>query len=245
VATCFILALFFSLWVIGKTLFPIPLEVAATGAGPINLDFWYHSALTQMLKTYGVPSTGFDGTPWIYYHYGTHWMIAQLSKLLALPVIQLYAAGYSILFVPWYFQAYLVFALTVRRLVFGKPEGNALPGFLFWTVLLCVFIQVIKHQYSGGLLGSFLVSHVLLLRALSALLAGAQELAPALPAFFPLDRTTHACSCFRVHENLGSLQYTLPARVPFSAPATVPPMAVLGKSLAAWRCVFMGVPTSG
>jgi hypothetical protein len=85
-------------------------------------------------------------------------MIGQLSKLLSLPVVELYASGYSILFVPWFFQAYLVFALTVRRFVFGKQESGALPGFLFWTVLLCVFIQVIKHQYSGGLLGSFLVS---------------------------------------------------------------------------------------
>jgi len=157
-ATGLLLVLFFSIWVVSKTLFPIPLEIAATGVGPVNIDFWYHSALTQMLKTYGVPSTGFDGLPWMYYHYGTHWMVAQLSKLLDLPLLQLYAAGYAIVFAPLFFQAYLVFALTVRKLAFGRQESSQLPGFLFWTVLLCVFIQVIKHQYSGGLLGSFLAS---------------------------------------------------------------------------------------
>ncbi len=157
IAYVFLPAVLFSLRALSHTLLPALTEGIV--AGITHIDHWYNIAMAQMIKTYNVPGTGIDGTPWFYYHYGSHWYMAQLSKVTNNTVPALYAVGYSIIFVPHPFQAFLHFSLRVRRMVPGPGNKAGYIPFSFWLLFLCIFIQVIKHLYSGVMLGySFLES---------------------------------------------------------------------------------------
>ncbi len=147
------LSLFLCLWVAAHTVRPTVLESLVTGN--TQIDFWFHTAVAQMIRTYGVPSTGFDGVPWMYYHYGTHTLIANLASLLRVSVQQMYALGYAVILVPLFFKMYLTFAFTVRQTV-ARPAGVPDTGkidFLTMVVFLCVFLQIVKNLYTGLFLG--------------------------------------------------------------------------------------------
>lgn len=147
------LSLFLCLWVAANTLRPTVLESLV--AGTVQIDFWFHASVAQMIRTYGVPSTGFDGVPWMYYHYGSHTLIAHLASLLRVSVVQMYALGYGVIVVPLFFKMYLTFAFTVRQLV-ARPAGASSAGkidYLTMLVFLCFFLQVVKNLYSGLFLG--------------------------------------------------------------------------------------------
>lgn len=152
-----LLGFLFNLWVLSNTLRPTMLEGVV--AGITHIDHWFNISVAQMLKTYAIPSTGVDGTPWFYYHYGSHWYFAQLSKLTGAAVRDVYAAAYPVIFVPVFFQAFLHFSLYARRVVLGPGALDKPLRFSFWLLLLCIFLQVIKNLYSGVMLGySFLES---------------------------------------------------------------------------------------
>lgn len=154
------IALLFSLWATCRTLLPGMLETIVAGEAIVNIDFWFNAAFTNIIKTYSVPSTGLDGTPWMYYHYGCHFLFAQASKLLGVRVTEMFAAGYSIIFVPFFFKTYLSFAVTVRRFAFPGPGAYRPLNFLFWVLVLSIFIQLLRNIYSGGLLGYIFLDSV-------------------------------------------------------------------------------------
>ncbi len=151
IAYVFLPAVLFSMWALSRTLRPALTEGIV--AGITRIDHWYNIVMAQMIKTYNVPGTGIDGTPWFYYHYGSHWYMAQLSKVTDNTVPALYAVGYSILLVPLSFQAFLHFSLGVRRMVPGPGDKAGYIPFSFGLLFLCIFIQVIKNLYSGVMLG--------------------------------------------------------------------------------------------
>ncbi|CAA9213261.1 MAG: hypothetical protein AVDCRST_MAG56-63 [uncultured Cytophagales bacterium] len=152
-----LLGLLFNLWVLSNTLRPALLEGVV--AGITHIDLWFNISVAQMLKSYAIPSTGLDGTPWLYYHYGSHWYFALLSKLMGVAVRNVYEVGYPVIVVPVFFQAFLHFALYIRRVVLGSDAPGKPLRFSFWLLFLCIFLQVIKNLYSGVMLGySFLES---------------------------------------------------------------------------------------
>jgi hypothetical protein len=155
-----------SLWVIGvcwskQTLNPTFLESAAAGilgwAGWNGTDTLYHIALSQMLKTYHIPSTGIDGLPFTYYHFGSHFIFANLSSLIDVPVLELYNMGYPILIIPVFFQ--LTF-LAIKGIKDVVSHSNSSPiGLISFFVFIFYFLQLVRHHYAGGGLGTtFLVS---------------------------------------------------------------------------------------
>jgi hypothetical protein len=102
----FFLSLFFvfSLWVTGIIwgtgyFFPArsqywvflnPLFVERIYVGGAHLDTLFHASISQMIETYGIPSTGLDGLPYLHYHFGSHWIFAQFSKLIHMDPINFY-----------------------------------------------------------------------------------------------------------------------------------------------------------
>lgn len=117
--------------------------------GYLSSDSLYNISIAQMIKHYGVSSTGLDGLPIIFYHYGSHWTMAQLSRFTGIHLVHLYNFGYPLIFIPLFFYVFIQFSLEVQQTLFKKRE----TGFLFILILLCLFVQVPKNLYSGGLLG--------------------------------------------------------------------------------------------
>lgn len=53
-------------------------------------DTAFNSAIAEMIKNYGVPSTGLNGTPYLHYHWGGNALLAGISKILNLPTVVAY-----------------------------------------------------------------------------------------------------------------------------------------------------------
>jgi hypothetical protein len=78
-----------------------PLFVEELCRGQAAIDTLYHASISNMLRTYGIPSTGLDGLPYVPYHYGSHWIFARLCNLLDVRVIDFYNRGFPIVFIPF------------------------------------------------------------------------------------------------------------------------------------------------
>ncbi len=113
------------------------------------VDTLFHATHAQMLRTYGVFSTGLDGFPLAYYHLGNHWVFGQLSNLTHVPVLTVFNLGFPIISIPLFLFAFIDFALQVAK----QRSVRIFPSFFFWFIVLCVFMQIPKGLYSGGLLG--------------------------------------------------------------------------------------------
>jgi hypothetical protein len=151
---------FFSLWIVSVTwggfhLRPAFMETLVVtkpyffDQGYNNADTLYHLSIAQMIKHYGVASTGLDGIPNVYYHYGSHWVMAQLSSFTGIHLVHLYNLGYPLIFITLFFNVFLQFVFRVQEWLFKKTD----TGLLFTLLLLCIYIGVPRHLYAGGLLG--------------------------------------------------------------------------------------------
>ncbi len=163
---CILIFLFFSIWVVstiwgGLHLRPTFLETLTVTKNYFlddyffHVDTLFHSSIAQMLKNYGTASTGLDGIPSFYYHYGSHWLFARISGLTGIAVIDCYNLGYLLVILPMFFKTFIELTLVIQRVTSGRLSMN-----LFYVALFfCLFIQFPKHLYSGGLLGiSFIVN---------------------------------------------------------------------------------------
>jgi hypothetical protein len=179
----FLLYAFFTLYVIsviwgGPHLRPTFIETLVASKpffleqGFNNADTLYNLSIAQMLKHYNAPSTGLDGIPTIYYHYGSHWIASKISSFTGLHLVIVYNLGYPIILVPLFFKVFIEFALTIQQRCFHRQK----IGFIFIFILMFIFIEIPSHLYSGGLLGtsglvndSFIISLTLLFVFLSSL----------------------------------------------------------------------------
>jgi hypothetical protein len=133
-------ALFVGLYVSGKHWGlgynnPLAEERLAVNLGHIDAPF--HSAIANMLRNYGRPSTGLDGLPYLAYHFGSHWVAASLAALTGQGLFEFYNSASGILFVPLMYAAFLGLAGLLRGFAQKEPEPTTLPGgFLFWAVAL-------------------------------------------------------------------------------------------------------------
>ena len=76
-----------------------PLIVEQLGTIQLKeIDTLYHAAVTGMIKTYNIPSTGLNGIPFLPYHWGSHWIIAQFSYLVNVSALQFYNICFPIIF---------------------------------------------------------------------------------------------------------------------------------------------------
>jgi len=135
------LAIFFSLFIIfsfwsSKFLLyymsPIFYEKLFTGEALI--DHIFHGAFSNMIKNYGIPSTGLNDTVYMSYHYLSHWVFAQFSKLLEINTLKFYEIGYPVIFLPLFFKLLL---MAIKKISCGTK--NLFKSGLFWLLLLAVF----------------------------------------------------------------------------------------------------------
>ena len=118
---------------------PLINELIITGLA--HRDTLNHASVISMIETYGIPSTGLDGIPYHPYHNGADWILAQVSSLTHIPVLQAVTMAYLVLFVPTFINTMLFFVAD-RKSRFTEDAGSGVskPGWFFWVVLLAIFV---------------------------------------------------------------------------------------------------------
>jgi len=131
----FSIFILFSLWsskFLSYYMSPVFYEKLFTGEAFIDPIF--HGAVSNMIKNYGISSTGLDDTVYMPYHYLSHWVFAQFSKLLGINTLKFYEIGYPIIFITLFFKLFLmaIKKLSHKTKIFVKSK-------IFWLLLLVVF----------------------------------------------------------------------------------------------------------
>jgi hypothetical protein len=145
------IACFFGLWLASVCwlIFLKPFIMEGWACGTDKIDTLFHIAIGQMVKTYGVPSTGLDGVPYMNYHWGTHWIFAQFSKFLEMPVVVVYQLCFPAIIAPLFFRTFLSFIVEVKK--YFKPESDSQKlNFFFWIIFLAVFIGFFKSRWASN-----------------------------------------------------------------------------------------------
>jgi hypothetical protein len=81
----------------------------------VHHDPLYFVTLANMMRTYGVPSTGVDGVPYIPYHYGSGWLHSQWAYLAGTDVLSFFSLGHSVIGIPLCFSAVLLLGMEVKK----------------------------------------------------------------------------------------------------------------------------------
>lgn len=120
---------------------PMPLMFEDFVRGYLPFEDFYHHSICQMIKTYGIPSTGLDGVPYLPYHYGSHFAFAQISKLMGINTIIFYQYCYIIIFLPFLFNSMFLFVINLRKYL-NKPFHNwdLRQDYWFWVALALPFL---------------------------------------------------------------------------------------------------------
>jgi hypothetical protein len=114
------------------------------GLGEGCIDSLFHASIAQMIKSYGLSSVGLHGVPYLPYHWGSHWIFAQLSSLLRMTPLDVYNVVVPTTFyLPLMLSAVCRLAVRISRLLGAdivlrpwSPTGTAFFGSI---LLLPVF----------------------------------------------------------------------------------------------------------
>ena len=110
-----------------------------------HVDSLFHTAIAEMIRTYGVSSIGIEGIRYFPYHFGSHFAFAQLSHLLDMDMILFYPLAFPIIVLPIFFASVLQFIYSVKGKLADTRQKS--PSILFWLVFFAGFIGVIGFNY--------------------------------------------------------------------------------------------------
>lgn len=113
--------------------------------GIAHRDTLLYSAVSNLIKTYGVPSIGVDGLKYFHYHWGSSWMFAYLSGLINVSTIKFYNLCYPIIFIPFLLKNILLFVVDYRRF---KNFSLKLAWFIF--LILLAFLIMAGYSAVGS-----------------------------------------------------------------------------------------------
>ncbi|MDO1445141.1 hypothetical protein Q0590_02710 [Rhodocytophaga aerolata] len=151
--TQWIAVLFFSLlmliWLSGRIYSSVhtPLFLENLAIGMAKMDTLYNSSIMQMLKTYNISSTGLDGTPYLAYHWGSHWILSRFSTLLDTTAVTTYNLVYPAIFICLYFKASLTLGVDIFRQFIKSEKTLPKTGFIFWFTFLLVQIGFMPYSF--------------------------------------------------------------------------------------------------
>jgi hypothetical protein len=128
---------------------PLFIERILIGEG--KTDTLMHCAVSSMLQTYGVPSTGLDGLPYIPYHFGSHWLLAKLSSLMNVSILDSYHIGFPIIVLPLFLNSILLFAAEIKGLLpkLRNDHRYLRSNTIFWALLFMAHLGVVPLAYSN------------------------------------------------------------------------------------------------
>lgn len=94
-------------------------------AGDFHADTLSHSALTESIISNGYPSILFNTKNVFHYHFGSHYVMAGISKLLGIHAFSAYNWCYPVIFLPLFFlllfitiESFREMSLSVREVIF-------------------------------------------------------------------------------------------------------------------------------
>lgn len=144
ITVCFALWALFTVWAVDR---PTLFETLSVNRQVFQVqDLFYHCSIAQMIKNYGTPSTGLQGTPYVYYHFGSHWFFSQMSRLTNFHVVRIYNIFYPFVVVPVFFKVFLTFCQDLR-IVLGRARRMSVLGV---AIFFCLFVGIPHHLYAGG-----------------------------------------------------------------------------------------------
>lgn len=156
-----LLFLFFSIWfsiwvacIVWGSGYLSPIFDVFLATGKAHADVLYQASISSMIKTYGFPSSGLDGIPYLPYHYGSNWIFVRFSTFLSLPIITFFQMGYPIIFVTAFFSSFLSFVLFLSE---ARPVRTLLKShfsrffWIVWTLFFVGFLPIpFLHNMAMG-----------------------------------------------------------------------------------------------
>lgn len=120
-------------------------------AGNVHQDTLFHAAIASMIKNYGISSTGLHGLVEIPYHTFSHTLMAGISLISGLGVIEVYGVANSVFFAP-------ILIFSISALCLKLDRNRELPESLVWAAVsvLLVLFPFIFHPW--GVWSSYFVS---------------------------------------------------------------------------------------
>jgi hypothetical protein len=119
--------------------------------GQVHVDLLFHSAIVNMLRSYGVGSIGVDGVLPFPYYFGSHRIVEALISILRVPPLEFYSVVFPLLLGPLFLAVFFFFAVSFQRYIVNDQRSNPdRPGgrsSLFWWLLVIVFIGVFPAQF--------------------------------------------------------------------------------------------------
>ncbi|HNP07884.1 MAG TPA: hypothetical protein PKN99_09660, partial [Cyclobacteriaceae bacterium] len=145
----FLFAGLFGVWLFGRVYssYHSPLALENLTFGGISHDTFYNSSVMEMIKTFGIPSTGLNGTPYLPYHWGSHWILSRFSILLDASSIEIYNLVYPSLFLCLFLKGLLGFAYDLFLLTTKRDNANIRPGITFWVVFFVFNIGFLPSAF--------------------------------------------------------------------------------------------------
>jgi hypothetical protein len=151
-------AALFSVWVAGAIYgsgYSNPLYEEALAAGRyLAKDILVSSSITGMISTYGIPSTGLDGLPYCYHHWGAYWFFAGMAALLGIDPLKFVQLGFPVIFLPLFLWMFLQLTIVVKERFTRSDETRELSeDYVFWVVFSVAIIGGIIAAVSGIKIG--------------------------------------------------------------------------------------------
>lgn len=149
-----IVAGFFAVWCVSTVYYHsgyvTPLFREELACNIMQTDLIHNMSIAQMIKTYGVISTGLDGLTVTPYHYGSHWVFARLSTLFNCSMIEIYNIFYPILFITLFYYWLLQAALKRGSHLYKyfNIQLTDLSGKIFWLLFLILIIGFLPIEYA-------------------------------------------------------------------------------------------------
>ena len=113
----------------------------------VMFDQFMHASIMNMIKTYDVPSLGVNGLIYLPYHYGSHWIFAQISKVLEIDGIKFYQVAFPAIFITLFFKTILSLSIYIRIYYLNKLKDQILrTDVVYWFIFFIYFINIIPYN---------------------------------------------------------------------------------------------------
>lgn len=83
--------------------------------GKTHIDTLFHATIAESIKNYGYPSLLLDNIDFLHYHFGSHTVIAVLSLILNISILNVYNYLYPIICIPVYVFLVVSVIVEVRK----------------------------------------------------------------------------------------------------------------------------------
>jgi len=135
--------------------YKMPWEDVSTMLGQVHVDLLFHSGIVNMLRYYGIGSTGVDGTIPFPYYFGSHRVAEAFSSILDIQPLTFYSAIFPLLLGPLFVAMFYFFAVSMHGYILNRDTSDhqvpGTRGSLFWLLIAIVFIGVLPLRFRRDL----------------------------------------------------------------------------------------------